>query len=538
MASGPKLPFSIELGLIDRVTGPMKRVSKLMGGPRMLGGVRKFTSGIADAGKRVAGLAAGLVGMAAAGGAALFAITKSTADAGAAVADAAKLTGLGVEAYQELRFAASRAGVEQATYTSSLQAFTKRLGEAKAGGGALSTIFNKIDPAFLSKLRRTGDTEEALTMLLEKIGQLPQEAQRAAVASAAFSRAGMTMALLAAEGADGIEALRKKARDLGIVLSEEAVRGSSEFSDALDDLTDGLQGAKQSIGTAVMPMVTKYLVRITDWWTQNRPQFDQWVEMFAAKIPKAIEWLSGQLRSLINWLSPLAEWTKRWLDIVGLGPTVVGVLAGLLLVTLVPALAATASAVYALGSAILLTPVGWILMAIAAIVAAFIYWDEIVRFGGKAWDWLRQHLTIVVMALDVLVGGWVDGSRLAIIHGWSAIRDWLAELWPSIVAGAKAAWTGLTSWLGDAFWDVDRWIPDWLTGLLDSGGKTKLVEFGDLNSRVDRSQAERDLAVRSTSSTEVRVLFENAPKGTRVDSDHRGDGNEPTIEMGPALGFG
>jgi hypothetical protein len=78
-------------------------------------------------------LGGALAGVATVGG--LTALVDRSLSAADAIGETASKIGIGVEALQELRFAASPAGVEQQTLDMALQRFTRRAAEAAQGTG-------------------------------------------------------------------------------------------------------------------------------------------------------------------------------------------------------------------------------------------------------------------------------------------------------------------------------------------------------------------------------------------------------------------
>lgn len=153
------------------------------------------------------------------------------ADATAKVADSIGLT---TTALQEWRVAAQLAGVDQAKFDSALQAFTKRMGELRAGTGALTTFLNKYDETLLQNLRNTQSAEEGLDIFLRTLAETSNELDRAALAGAAFGRgAGAQMVVLTRDGAEAMNAMRRSASELGLVLSQDLLRTAEQINDRM-----------------------------------------------------------------------------------------------------------------------------------------------------------------------------------------------------------------------------------------------------------------------------------------------------------------
>ena len=148
------------------------------------------------------------------------------------VAKMAAAVDLSVASLQELRFAAERSGGTVAGLDSGLVRFTKTIGEARAGTGALFTILDRIDPDTLAELQNAESTEQALNILLQRLNESEDAFDRNVIASAAFGRtAGASFAKLAVDA----DNLRARFRELGGGISDEL---AAKAEQAQDDLTD------------------------------------------------------------------------------------------------------------------------------------------------------------------------------------------------------------------------------------------------------------------------------------------------------------
>ncbi|WP_282698201.1 hypothetical protein [Streptomyces sp. CC208A] len=80
-------------------------------------------------------------------------------------------------------------------------------------------------------------------------------------------------------------------------------------------------------------------------------------------------------------------------------------------------------------------PIGWIILAVGALVTAIIvYWDEIKAATVAAWDWLVK--TIKQFGLDLI--RWFTGWPI-----WATI----AKHWQAVKDGSRRLWDGLMNWL-------------------------------------------------------------------------------------------
>lgn len=186
-----------------------------------LGGLRKAALGV---GAAVAGV-----------GAAFAVAVNKTLNFADEIAKTADKVGFTTSALQSFRVATDLAGISQEQLDTALGAMSKRIGELRAGTGALNTFLNKTDKAFADQLKSTTDNEEAFRLLIGRIQGMKNAQDKAALSAAAFSRsAGIALSKLTlAELDEGIA----KARELGIVIDEKLIRGAEGIKDKFELLT-------------------------------------------------------------------------------------------------------------------------------------------------------------------------------------------------------------------------------------------------------------------------------------------------------------
>lgn len=175
---------------------------------------------------------------------------KAAIDSADAIAKQADRIGISTRALQEYRTVAGLAGVETSRLDQGLGAFVKRLGELRAGTGALATILNKSNEALRDQLVTARSTEEALQIFLRALAQTANQADRVALSAAAFSRtAGIEMANLVKNGAESVEQMRQSLIDLGLVMEDRVLRQAERLQ---DDLALLQQSFKVGFDTAII----------------------------------------------------------------------------------------------------------------------------------------------------------------------------------------------------------------------------------------------------------------------------------------------
>jgi hypothetical protein len=294
---------------VDHLTAPLRR---------MAGGIRThLTPALRHVG-RVAGFAGRAIrgilspiGLLAGGGivAGLGGLVTSFVETGDSIGEFAAQVGIGTTALQEYEYAAERAGVESGAFRSALQKFGVTLGKARADGGKFTGVLGKMPRSFQQALAGAKTMDEALQLALGALGSVKSEADRAALAQALFGKSGGKMALLAAQGADGIKELRKEAQRLGLVLSDDAIKAAGDADDSLIRLKGAVRGLRTSIASALLPTLLPLLRNLTDWIAKNRELIGQKIGSFVRGI---VEWLGkvdfgGILRGVGDFFSGVKD---------------------------------------------------------------------------------------------------------------------------------------------------------------------------------------------------------------------------------------
>jgi len=168
-----------------------------------------------------------------AGASALGLAIKRAIDFADEIAKTADAIGISTDALQELRFAADLAGVSQEKLDKALQKATRNIGELGRSSSETDTALRDLAPSLLADMRAAGSVEEALNITFRALAGMEDQTRKAAVANAIFGRSGILMTNIVRDGADAFDHARQKARDLGIVVEEELLRGAEKAKDQL-----------------------------------------------------------------------------------------------------------------------------------------------------------------------------------------------------------------------------------------------------------------------------------------------------------------
>lgn len=404
--------------LMVRIGADMSDFEKKMG--RVQGKLKSTGDKIKGAGKTMSKMVTGPVVALTAG---LGGLVNKTAQHGDEVAKNARKVGVSTEAYQEYRYALGQTGLSSADTDKALGRLNQRMGLAAAGNEKYSNALEALGFNMDDVRNGTISTDEAMMQAIGSLSEIENEQERAALATELFGTKLSRELMPAIEGgADGLEEGRKKARELGIVMSDETARKTEDFNDKMEDLKTKMLGVGMSIGSKLIPILMDKLI----------PAFEAHVipviEKIGQKIMELIEWftnLSPKMQKIIVVGTGIATALGPLLVILG---SMVGAISNLIPVvtSMVTVFKTVISVVRALGVAmklLALNPIGLVITAIAGAVAVGIYlyknWDEIKPKLIAIWNAVKEGLA---KAWDA-VWGKVKWLKDKVVKGWNNIKN-------------------------------------------------------------------------------------------------------------------
>lgn len=544
MAEGKQSRFDLIINAVERVSGPFRRIEQAMDGVRdrtekarqalgrfsrvtglqrlsgSIGNVRDKLQGMVQQGQagleRLGALAGRLSLLFGAAGGGAFALGAEAATAAAEASKFASMVGLSTGNWQEYAGAANLAGAEADELASLMLTLQERAVNAARGEKGDIEMLQLMG---ISAKNAKGELKNADTLLLEladrvkKMREAGEMGKAAGIMNQLGGEEGARLLDLLKNGREGLLAMRKEARELGLVLSDEALESALEYGSAINRVKATFRGLGLTLGSTFLPSLTKLLDKFQAWLLVQRDimstGFERWVE----GLDLDAVWRS--VERFFTSLGRLGSMMQRVADLCGGWSNVLLALAALIGGKLVLALGSLALAVGQLGVAMLTTPVGWFVAAIAGVAYAIHKNGEGVR---KAFEqgWLRGLLQIFLSVMDGL------NELVATLTGvdlYSVGMRWIDGL----LNGVKAGWNELSGWFSKGL--------DSLAGIFkmgdepdDAGGGATTFPMSDpLNmvpgakSMMQLARSERVIRQENT----VRII---APEGMRLEGNGQGRG--------------
>lgn len=280
-------------------------------------------------------------------------MVKSYMSAGDQVHKMALRTGFGTEALSELKYAAEISGASLDDVEKGVKKMSKTIMDAKDGLATYVRAFDRIGLQAEDLIELS--PEDQFDKIARAIAGVENPTIRAATAQEIFGRAGTKLLPLFAAGEEGLDALKQKARDMGVVFDQEAADKAAVLTDSLTTLKGSFQGVSMSIANTLAPVITNIVEKITG--------VAQKIKDWMKEHPK----LSGTIVKVVLALGGL---------MAVLGP----------LVMILPALAA--------GFGLLMGPIGIVIGIVVALAAAAMLiiknWAKIKGFFIKLWTKIKE----------------------------------------------------------------------------------------------------------------------------------------------------
>lgn len=522
---------------LDKSLGNPKGLQRLSGS---IGNVRDKLQGMVQQGQagleRLGALAGRLSLLFGAAGGGAFALGTEAATAAAEASKFASMVGLSTGNWQEYAGAATMAGMEADELASLMLTLQERAVNAARGEKGDIEMLQLMG---ISAKNAKGELKNADTLLLEladrvkKMREAGEMGKAAGIMNQLGGEEGARLLDLLKNGREGLLAMRKEARELGLVLSDEALESALEYGSAINRVKATFRGLGLTLGKTFLPSLTKLLDKFQAWLQVQRDimsaGFEEWVNgLNLNEVWASVEGFFEGLKRLASLLQRVADLCGGWSNVL-LG--LVALISGKALL----ALGSLALAFGQLGMAMLTTPVGWFVAAVAAIAGAAyaIYknWDGLVAYFWGIWESVKAAFE----------EGWVQGV-MRVMFSFKPSR-WIADGLNELVAtltgvdlysiggqwidgllqGVKQGWQQLTGWIGKGVSAIGRWFG----GDDDAPDMAAQQRFPTAGQPLDLGNSVRPLMQSSHSEQVIRQ--ENtvriiAPEGMRLEGEGQGRG--------------
>jgi hypothetical protein len=186
------------------------------------------------------------------------ALVKSQIDVADAANKAAQSAGVSTEAYTALAYAANLSDIEQETLAKSLTKVNVLIAEN-------DKLLKALGVSTKDAAGNTRTADAVFEDIAERFSVMKDGAEKSALAAQLFGeRFGPKLLPLLNQGKAGIDALKKEAEALGLVISTQTGQAAEEFNDNLTRLSNVVRGVAARVAADLLPNLEALTARMFD----------------------------------------------------------------------------------------------------------------------------------------------------------------------------------------------------------------------------------------------------------------------------------
>lgn len=432
----------------------------------------------------------------------------SFASTGDALDKMSQRIGITAEQLQEFSYAATHAGAAPEDLEDALKDLGEHMAEIANGIDTSSdafTLFQKLGIEMKDAAGNMRPVEQVFLDLADAIQRNEDPALRAKMAMATMGDSGRKLIPMLAGGSDGLKQMAAQARDLGLVMSNDAVASAATMTDHMDDMRAVIGSVGNTIGAKLAPTVIRMSDRFRDLAAANREAFSQKFASVAERLAETIEKIDFE--GIASAVLTFADYAIRAFNAIGgfntvlytmgaimAGKTLMSVIAlGSSIISMVQTFGTlvTAARTAAVAMAGAFGPVGLVLTAVAAIAGVVIAnWDRIwpalkagasaaADFIGAVWDTVVPKFQAVFGSLLSIAKAFFQGDISGLLSGFDdlfqAAFNLLPDKWAKACLnwyeGIKESLKSVGKMISDYFtnFDFKSLLPDWVSDLFGGG---------------------------------------------------------------------
>jgi hypothetical protein len=252
---------------------------------------------------RVSGLKlsmAAFAGFAVSKATAVFALAESASTTAKSVSFMSQQVGMATGRFQELREAAEHSGVEVEQFTVAMRLLSRHAYDASTGSEQARKGFAAIGVQVTDANGKLKTSDALLYEVAAKFKTMENGVKKTALAQELFGRSGALMIPMLSKGAEGLRAASAEAHKYGIVMSDEAIAKAKTFREVQKDLKEMLEGLRLTLGSRVIPAVTRMMEALKSWAEANAGRVTE-------QLGRALEQMATSLGSAVDFFVTMLD---------------------------------------------------------------------------------------------------------------------------------------------------------------------------------------------------------------------------------------
>jgi len=223
-------------------------------------------------------------------------------------------TGLDVQEFQKLSWAAESNNVSVEKLQTGLAALNKSL-----GAGTLMKHLSEVNSGLAAQVKKAKTNTEAFNLLSDAIKSEGNIAKKSALLNAAFGKSGNELIPLLTQGA---EAIRRAGENIPRLIGDREIAAAKLWNSTLGEVKKNIQSFGDVTRNHVINAAGPYLITLRDWINKNREFLKQRI---AEAVQKAVVFIKQAVIETQKIIKFFQQWGKTLLALGGAVVTIIAI---------------------------------------------------------------------------------------------------------------------------------------------------------------------------------------------------------------------
>lgn len=222
-------------------------------------------------------------------------LINKTIEAGDRIDKMSQKIGMSRQAFQEWDFIMSQNGGSVESLQMGYKALANQMGGVQKGSKDSIGYFKKLGVAVKDNHGQLRKQEDVFNDSVRALQNMKNPTEKAIIANKLFGKSAIEMKPLLNQTSESVDTLRKRANDLGMVMSDEAVDASVKLTDSIDAIQRSFSAFGNQIGAQLVP----YVQQLADELINHLPQIKSALDPVLNGLSNTIKFLMDHINGVI-----------------------------------------------------------------------------------------------------------------------------------------------------------------------------------------------------------------------------------------------
>lgn len=220
-------------------------------------------------------------------------LINKTIEAGDRIDKMSQKIGMSRQAFQEWDFIMSQNGGSVESLQMGYKALANQMGGVQKGSKDSIGYFKKLGVAVKDNHGQLRKQEDVFNDTVRALQNMKNPTEKAIIANKLFGKSAIEMKPLLNQTSESVDTLRKRANDLGMVMSDEAVDASVKLTDSIDAIQRSFSAFGNQIGAQLVPCVQQLADELINHLPQIKSALDPVLNGLSNTIKFLMEHING-----------------------------------------------------------------------------------------------------------------------------------------------------------------------------------------------------------------------------------------------------